>query len=257
MSDNRAIGIFDSGLGGLTVVKQIIKRLPLENIVYLGDTARIPYGTRSRDTIIKFSLDDANFLMGKKVKCVIIACNTASAYAADLLKQKLSVPVFDVIAPALKEAKTVSPKGRIGVIGTQGTILSGAYDVPFSVACPLLVPFIEEGEFRSRALKFVLSKYLKRFKNYKIDTLILGCTHYPIIKDLIKRAIGPKVKLVNPEEEVAIEVKNYLAENNMLAARKTQGKREFFITDMTERFLNIGEMFLGQKISNSTKKVDI
>ncbi len=155
MSDRRPIGIFDSGLGGLAVFKQIARLLPNEDLIYLGDNARVPYGTRSKETVIKFSFEDANFLLKNNVKCIVIACNTASALAGGELKKKLKIPVFDVITPALKEARKISKSGKIGVIGTRGAIGSGAYKVPFSLACPLLVPFIEEGEIKNKALKIV------------------------------------------------------------------------------------------------------
>lgn len=256
-SDKRSIGVFDSGLGGLTVVRQIIKYLPNEDIVYLGDTARIPYGTRSREVVTKFSLEDANFLLQKNVKCIIIACNTASAYAGDFLKKKFKLPIFDVIGPAISEARKISTKGKIGVIATRGTVASGAYRVPYSVACPLLVPFIEEGELKGHALKFVIKKYLKGFTGTNIDTLILGCTHYPIIGGLIQKEIGKNVKLVNPEIEVAHLTKNYLMEHGMLTDSKKEGRRSFYVTDMTPRFAEVAEMFLGSSIKPNLKKVTL
>ncbi len=158
--DNQPIGIFDSGLGGLTVFKQISKLLPNEDLIYLGDNARVPYGNRSMETVIKFSFEDANFLLKKNVKCIVIACNTSSALAGAELKEKLKIPVFDVITPALADAKKVSKSGKIGVIGTRGTIGSGAYAVPFPKACPLFVPFIEEGEIKSEALRTIAKDYL-------------------------------------------------------------------------------------------------
>lgn len=185
MEKTKPIGVFDSGLGGLTVTKEIIKIMPNENIIYLGDTARVPYGTRSKDIVRKFSLEDANFLLKKKVKCIVIACNTSSAYAGNFLKKNIKIPVFDVITPAVKGAVKVSKTGNIGVIGTTGTISSGAYKVKYLQACPLFVPFIEEGEINSQAIELVAKKYLSWFKG-KIDTLILGCTHYPIISKTIK-----------------------------------------------------------------------
>ena len=257
MNNNHSIGVFDSGLGGLTVVKEIVKLLPNEDIIYLGDTARVPYGTRSKETIIKFSLEDADFLLKEKVKCIVIACNTSSALAGDELKKKLKIPVFDVIIPALKDAKELSKTGKIGVIGTRGTIGSGAYSVSFSKACPLFVPFIEEGEVKSEALKLVAKKYLSEFKNGNIDTLIMGCTHYPIIKTIIEKEIDTNIKLIDPGISVAVELKDYLTKNKMLNSQKDEGKRNYFVTDYTERFVKVAEMFLGEQIKGKIKKVDI
>lgn len=255
--DNNAIGIFDSGLGGLTVVKEIIKLLPDEDLIYLGDTARVPYGTRSKETIIKFSFEDANFLLEKNIKCLVIACNTSSALAGAELKKKLKIPIFDVITPALKEAKEISKSGKIGVIGTRGTIGSGAYSVPFSRACPLFVPFIEEGEVEGDAMEIIAKNYLEGFKKDNIDTLILGCTHYPIIKNVIKREVDNGVKLIDPGISVAKEVFGYLTENKMLNTQKNIGNKEFYVTDLTERFTKVAEMFLGEKIKNQLKKVEL
>lgn len=255
--DKRPIGIFDSGLGGLTVVKEIIKILPNEDLIYLGDTARVPYGTRSKEMIIRFSFEDANFLLGKNVKCIVIACNTSSALAGKELKDKLKIPVFDVIAPALRDAKRISKNGRIGVIGTRGTIDSEAYKVPFSKACPLLVPFIEEGETKSQALRTVVKGYLSDFKKEKIDTLIMGCTHYPIIKDIIEKEINSNVKIVDSGLSVTKELKHYLTNNSMLNSQKRLGKRSYFVTDYTDDFIKVAEVFLGYKIGKNLRTVEI
>lgn len=257
MADNRPIGIFDSGLGGLTVVKEIIKILPGEDLIYLGDTARVPYGTRSRETIIKFSFEDANFLLKKGVKCIIVACNTASSVASDLLKNKLKIPVFDVIGPALRDASKVSGEGKIGMIGTRATVASGAYKGTVGISCPLLVPFIEEGETDSEALRLVIKNYLKNFEGENIKALILGCTHYPIIEKLIVRELGGAVKLINPEKSVSVEVKKYLTEHKMLSENTKGSKRTYFVTDLTDRFRNVAEMFLGHSIDGSISKVVI
>lgn len=254
--DKRAIGVFDSGLGGLTVVKEITKLLPNEDIVYLGDTARIPYGTRSKETIIKFSLEDANFLLKKNVKCIVIACNTASSMAGKTLKRKLKIPIFDVIGPALKDARKIS-KENIGVIGTRATIRSGAYKDALGYACPLLVPFIEEGEVGSDALKMVVRDYLKPMKSKKVGTLILGCTHYPIIGNLIQKEMGKNVKLINPEKSVSVEVLKFLSKNKILNSKKTKGKREFYVTDLTDRFTKVAEMFLGEDLKGKIRKIDL
>ena len=255
VNKKRPIGIFDSGLGGLTVVGELTKILPNENLVYFGDTARIPYGTRSPETIRKFSLENTNFLLSKKVKCVIIACNTSSAVASSFLKRKFpKVFIFEVISSASREAKKAGKK--IGVIGTRATIASGAYKAAkYQESCPLLVPFIEEGELRNGALKIIIREYLKPLKKAKIDTLILGCTHYPIIKNLIQKEMGKKVRLVNPEKTVAREVKQFLQKEEMLNPQKSKGRKDFYVTDLTSRFKTVAEMFLGHKIYAKLTKI--
>ena len=245
--NKQPIGIFDSGLGGLTVVKEIEKILPNENIVYLGDTARVPYGTRSKEIITKFSFEDAVFLLSKNVKCIVIACNTSSALAGAELKNELKIPIFDVVTPALKDAKEISKNGNIGIIGTRGTIDSGAYSVPFSKACPLFVPFIEEGVIDGKALELVAKEYLSDFKKENIDTLIMGCTHYPIIKDIIKNELDDNINLIDPGESVAKVLKEYLIKNKMQNTDTKVGERNYFVTDYTERFIKVAEMFLGNK----------
>lgn len=263
----RPIGIFDSGLGGLTVVKEIVRQLPHEDIVYLGDTGRLPYGTRSKNTIIKFSLEDANFLIKKKVKCIVIACNTASSFASSALRKNIKIPIFDVISPTAKAAPTYSKNKKIGVIGTRGTVTSGSYERELkkvshkfkvvSRACPLFVPFIEEGEMGSQAIKMIAKRYLEPLKTAGIDTLIMGCTHYPIIKGILGREMGKPVKLVNPGEFVAVELLEYLTEKNLLNNKKLLGAQTFFVTDMTPNFVKIGQMFLGEKIGENLRKVDL
>lgn len=259
MSDKSAlpIGIFDSGLGGLTVVKQIIKLLPNENIIYLGDNARVPYGGRSKETVTKFSFENARFLLSQNVKCIVIACNTSSALAGDELKNKMPVPVFDVITPAVFAAKSISAGGKIGVIGTRGTIGSHAYPFDIQKACPLFVPFIEEGEMASPALKIVVKEYLRDLEKDNIDTLILGCTHYPIIEKLISEDLGGNVQIVDPGESIAKTVKDYLAGCELLNTDKTEGERKYYVTDLTDRFVKVAEMFLGHKIEHNLAKVDL
>ncbi len=257
MADTRPIGIFDSGLGGLTVVRQLIKLLPGENLVYLGDTARIPYGTRSKETVTKFAFEDAGFLLKQGIKCVVIACNTASALAGVELKRKLSLPVFDVISPAIDEANKASKNGRVGVIGTRGTIGSGAYPFKYLKACPLFVPFIEEGEIKSPALELVAETYLSDFRKSKIDTLILGCTHYPIIRNIIEKAVGGNVKIVDPGVCTAKVVADYLKRNNLINPQKGSRKHRYYITDYTPRFVDVAEMFLGQKIEDKVNRVEL
>lgn len=264
--NNGSIGIFDSGLGGLTVAKQIIKLLPFEDIVYLGDTARFPYGPRSPEVIREFSEQDTEFLLNKKVKCIVIACNTVSAVATDYLKKKYkSVPIFEVISPAAKEVARVGK--NIGVIGTRATIASGAYkdnikkysksSKVFSVACPLFVPFVEEGETSNLALTKIAKNYLSKLKSKKIDTLIMGCTHYPIIKRTIAKQLANGVKIIDPGEATAKNLMDFLRTKNMLNTQNIIGKTKFYVTDLTPRFIQVAEMFLGHKISESIQKVNL
>lgn len=265
--DARPIGVFDSGLGGLTVVKEIIKVLPFEDIVYLGDTARVPYGTRSKETIIKFSLQNAQFLIENEVKCVVIACSTSSAVAFPVVKKKFKIPVFEVISKASEKAIEETQNVRVGAIGTRATINSHAYKNKikklnskikvFEKACPLFVPFIEEGETSKRVILPIARKYLVSLNKQKIDTLILGCTHYPVIARTIKNVIGRKVKLVGCSRELAISLRDYLTKHKMLNNQNTLGERKYFVTDLNPRFLTVAEMFLGQNISKDVKKINL
>ncbi len=264
--NRRPIGIFDSGLGGLTVVDQIRKSLPNESIIYLGDTARVPYGTRSREIVKKFSLEDAIFLITKKVKCLVIACNTSSALGAEQVKKISPVPVFDAISPTAKKVASLSLK-KTGVIGTKGTIGSRAYSQAIKklgtnnsvieIACPLLVPAIEEGETSGVLINLLIKKYLASLKKEKIDSLVLGCTHYPIVKDGIKKFMGPKVRLIDPAEEITFSLASYLTEHNLLAPKGAKAKRIYYVTDLTERFISVAEMFLGHKIGSSIRKASL
>jgi|WetSurSiteA1Bulk_404760.scaffolds.fasta_scaffold02510_2 glutamate racemase len=265
--NNKPIGVFDSGLGGLTVVKEIKKLLPYENIIYLGDTARVPYGTRSKDVVIKFSFQDADYLISKKVKCLVVACNTASSFAGDLLKKHLTLPVFDVIKPVAEDIKKNRRERKIGIIGTKGTISSHAYKKAIlkkvskvsilEQACPLFVPMIEEGEIKGSLIEKVIEKYLSVFKTKKIDTLVLGCTHYPIIEKEIQNYLGKKVILINPEKLVAEDLKKYLQKNRMLTKSKRKGKIAYLVTDISQSFLKVAEIFLGTKITSKVTKVQI
>jgi len=252
------IGVFDSGLGGLTVVKEIIKLLPNENIIYLGDTARVPYGTRSNEVIKKFSLEDVNFLLSKDVKCIVIACHTSSAVAGDFLKKIFhNIPIFDVISPILKKYK--DNNNQIGVIGTGATITSKVYSKLKNVVqqpCPLFVPLIEEGEVSGNLITLLADKYLREMKNKKVKILILGCTHYPLISKVIVE-VFPNVRLINPATFVASELKDFLIKNNLVNAQKRIGKKSLYVTDLNNRFREIAEMFLGEKLKGRVVKVNI
>ena len=260
--DNRPIGVFDSGLGGLTVVKELAKILPHENIVYLGDTARVPYGPRGVETIKQFSEENTKFLIKQKVKAVVVACNTSSAVAADYLKRKFrKTPIFEVIKPASIEA--AGNGTSIGVIGTRATINSHAYLKNISrvfphvkvveKACPLFVPFIEEGKTNGKALTIIAEEYLSGLKKQRIGTLVMGCTHYPIIKNIISKTVGKNVTLINPGKSVAEEVLVFLKKNNLLNGQEKKGSMNFYVTDLTDRFRKVAEMFLGKKIDNDLK----
>ncbi len=253
--NNKPIGVFDSGLGGLTVVKEIIKLLPNEDIVYLGDTARVPYGTRSNEIIKKFSEENVNFLLNKKVKCIVIACHTSSAVAGNYLKKKFSnIPIFDVVSSVLESLK--ESKKKIGVIGTRATINSGIYsklNKVTQIPCPIFVPFIEEGETRGELIHNLVKKYIG---NLKVDTLVLACTHYPIIKDVIENVL-PETKLINPGILVAEKLKKYLIKNSLINIKKNKGRNIYYVTDLNERFIKVAKMFLRQKIGRKIKKVSL
>lgn len=263
--DNRPIGIFDSGLGGLTVVKEIKRLLPEESLIYLGDTARVPYGTRSKEIVTNFAREDAEFLIKKDVKCIVIACNTASALAYKTLKKEISIPIFNVIEPGAKKALQESRNKNIGVIGTRATISSKAYEKELvrgnklvkvhSVPCPLFVPLIEEGETEGKMIQAVVEKYLRDLKKADIDTLILGCTHYPIIKNVIAGYMKDSMTYVNPESEVASQLKEYLTIHKLLSDGRNNKAVNYYVTDINNRFVEVAEMFLGEKISNNIQKV--
>lgn len=263
--DKRPIGVFDSGLGGLTVLKELIKLLPNEDFIYLGDTARVPYGTRSSETIKRFSDEDVKFLLSKNVKAVVIACNTSSAVAYTYIKNKYkSTPIFEVIKPASMEA--VRNGNKIGVIGTNATVKSQAYTRIINnqsmkvkvteIACPLLVPFIEEGEVDGIALKTIVRKYISNF-GAKINVLIMGCTHYPIIENIIKMEVGRNVSLINPGICVSKEVFKFLKQNKIMNGQKVKGKVTFFVTDVAEKFAKVAEMFLGEKNKGKIIKINL
>lgn len=253
------IGIFDSGVGGLTVAKEIMKELPGYDLIYFGDTARAPYGNKSKETIVKYALEDADFLIKKGAKILVVACNTASSLAYGELKEKYSdVPIFEVITPATEAAASVSKNRRIGVIGTRATIKSEIYNKKLqeagrfeiiSSACPLFVPLIEEGWLKTPEIKMIARKYLSVFKNKNIDTLILGCTHYPIIKNIIQAKIGRRVRLVDSAGAVASKLKEFLKNNPPKDAELSKnGRLEFYMSDVTEQNQRVANKFLGKDI---------
>jgi glutamate racemase len=256
------IGIFDSGIGGLTVVREILDKLPQYRIIYFGDTARTPYGTKSQKTIIEYSMEDTAFLLAQGAKVIVVACNSASSVAFETLRQRFSVPLFEVIKPAVQKALGLTRKQRVGVIGTRATIGSGIYErllkearpemEVFSQACPLLVPLVEEGWLKRPETKRIVRKYLFSLKMKQIDTLVLGCTHYPLLKPLIEPKMGKRVKVIDSSQEVALWVKDYLEKHPEVAGTLTstdgQEGHRFFVSDLTPNFEQIARQFLGRPI---------
>jgi glutamate racemase len=258
------IGIFDSGVGGLTVLRALIERLPNESTVYLGDTARVPYGTKSAEVVTRYSLKNAQFLVDRDIKLLVVACNTASAFALPALRKALSVPVVGVIEPGARAAAQKTKTGRVGVIGTPGTIQSGAYQRSleavrssvevFSQACPLFVPLAEEGWTDGEVPRLVAKKYLGVFRAHGVDTLVLGCTHYPLLRTVISEVVGEGIALVDSAEATAAAVVEMLKGD--AATGSAQPAREFFVTDVPNRFVEVGERFLGRRLEHA-EQVDI
>ena len=259
---SKPIGVFDSGVGGLTVVKELIRQLPSENIVYFGDTARVPYGIKSKDTVIRFSIENILFLLKADVKLICVACNTASSLALPAIKNHFKVPIVGVISPGVREAVYATQNKRIGIIGTRGTIKSRAYEIEIrqldpkisvtSVACPLFVPFVEEGWLEGKVVMQVAEDYLKPLKKAGVDTVILGCTHYPLLKPVIKKVLGSKVKLIDSAKQVAIEVKEILVAQGMLNKGR-RGRPQFYVSDNPDWFSGLAKRFLGRSIKDARK----
>jgi len=261
---NQYIGVFDSGLGGLTAVKEIMRLMPKQSIIYFGDTGRVPYGTRGRDTIIKYVKGDIRFLKSFGVGAIVAACGTASSVALPEIKDE-EIPVIGVLDATAEKAVKVTKNKKIGIIGTPGTIKSVAYEklihnidsdiFTFSRACPLFVPLVENGYFNNDATRFVIEDYLTDIKNSGVDTLILGCTHYPLLKTAISEFMGEGVTLVEPGAEVAAYIKKQGLysefEGNEI------DKYQFYVSDNTESFEELGGVFLQQKIIGQVKKIDI
>ena len=260
-----AIGVFDSGIGGLTVVKELLRVLPRERIVYLGDTARVPYGNKSRETVVKFSTENVLFLLRHDVKLIIVACHTASSFALPFLERHFSVPVLGVIEPGVDAALAATRSGRVGVIGTHATIGSDAY--PHAVrkhrrkvqltqgACPLFVPLVEEGWVRDPVGVEVAQRYLRPFRAARVDTLILGCTHYPLLKPMIQKVVGPRVVLIDSARQVALKAKEVLRQMELSAPagnRRVLAHR-FFVTDEPRHFERLSARFLGRRIGDVSK----
>ena len=259
MSDNRPLGIFDSGLGGLTVVNAIKQKIPNENIVYVGDTARVPYGNKSAPLIVKFSSQITQFLLEKDAKLIVVACNTASALAIPTLQNEFNIPIIGVITPGANSAAELTKNNNVGVIGTIATINSKAYQKELlkinpsintiSQACPLFVPLVEEGLLEGPIVSAIIAHYIKNLDLSRIDTLILGCTHYPLLKPAIKQHIN-KLMLIDSADSIAKAAYLILKNNHLINDNTEQGQQDFYVTDSPSNFANIARRFLRNPIQN-------
>lgn len=269
MDRNAPVGVFDSGVGGLTVAREIMRQMPDERIVYFGDTARVPYGSKSRDTVIHYSKQIIHFLETQGVKAIVIACNTASAYALETVKKELEIPIIGVIKAGARTAVAATRNGKIGVIGTEGTIGSGIYTKVMKELrpgievvgkpCPLFVPLVEEGLLHDSVTDEIASRYLSVLKGRYIDTLVLGCTHYPLLRSTMRRLMGEDVTLVNPAYETAIELKSLLEENGLNcdpSAPATGEKYQFYVSDLAEKFTDFATSILPNEVKE-TRKINI
>lgn len=255
MSQSRAIGIFDSGLGGLTVMQQIMKALPYENLIYFGDTARVPYGEKSPETILRYSIENTEFLLQHQVKAIVVACNTATACAIEELGRLFDVPLVGVIEPSVERAIEVSESGRIAVLGTRATVNSGIYQREImkrnpkasviSIACPLLVPLVEENFIAHPATRMILKEYLQSIHLEDIDTIVLGCTHYPLLAHLIEDELGPRKTVVNSAAACAEKLRQLLNLHDIVNNKKITATQKFFVSDDPLKFQSMGKDFLG------------
>jgi glutamate racemase len=258
----RPIGVFDSGVGGLTVLRALVDLMPHEDFIYLGDTARVPYGNKSNEVILKYSRENTNFLLARGIKLLVIACNTSSAVARDQIASETTIPVIGVIEPGAKVAVKASRAGRIGVIGTEATIASGAYTRTiqqyrpdaeiYTRACPLLVPLVEEGWTDNEIAKRTIAFYLESLRASGIDTLLLGCTHYPLLRPAIERVLGAGVKIVDSATATAAAVRAELARRQLLR-RSGTARRSFFVTETPERFIRTGRRFMGPEVETAVR----
>lgn len=266
--DNRPIGVFDSGLGGLTVVRELLQRLPHENLIYFGDTGRVPYGSRSPAIIRRFTLQNSRFLLNRGVKCIIAACGTVSSVAGDLLSS-LDVPAWGVVEPTANAALAATKNGKIGVLGTAVTVQSRSFEIAlqqrrediqvFATACPVLVSLVESGWIQSDnlATETVLRRYLQPLIEQKVDTIVLGCTHFPLLSPIISRIMGDDVTLINSGEACASYCKTLLQETDALSSQTENGRCEFFVSDRPHNFINVAEMFLGRPVEDDIKQIRV
>lgn len=265
--DRRPIGIFDSGLGGLTCVREVMNIMPGEDIIYFGDTGRVPYGARSAQQIIKYVRQDINFLKTFDIKYIIIACGTASSAALPMIKDEYDIDITGVLYPAAKKALSITKNGRIGVIGTQGTIRSGKYtkqllefDKDLKVieaACPLFVHLVENGHTNTVPAKLIAEEYLEPIKKAGVDTLILGCTHYPLLKGIISEILGSSVALIDSGAAAAGFAKEEMEKKDILSEKKTGGAVKYFVSDIPEGFEKLGGLFLNREITHKVERIDI
>ena len=267
--DARPIGVFDSGLGGLTTVKKLAESLPGENIIYLGDTGRVPYGSRSRETIIKYARQDAAFLSGFGIKAMVIACNTACSAAYELLDRAYDMPVYEVVNAPAKAAVSRTTNGRVGVIGTAATIRSGAYEAAllkaspgihvFSTACPLFVPLVENGRTCETdiAALTIAEDYLEGLREAGVDTLIMGCTHYPLLRGVIAKVMGPGVALIDSGAETAKLMADDLSTRDMLSGRDADGMIKYFVTDSIDGFSSLASLFLESDVRGMVEQITL
>ncbi|MFH2054708.1 MAG: glutamate racemase [bacterium] len=257
---NQPIGVFDSGLGGLTVARELFRQLPGEDVVYFGDVGRTPYGPRSKEIIIQFTRQDINFLIEQQVKIVVAACNTASAIALPEIAGEFELKTLGVIEPGARSAIAATHNGSIGVIGTAGTIASNAYAAAigrldsrvkvFSMACPLFVPLVEEGYLDREATYLIAQDYLVPFLTNGVDTLVLGCTHYPLLKPLLRRVLGDSVTLIDSAVETAAAAQRLLTELDLLQIAERRGKHKFYVSDIPDQFARMARHFLGEEVGN-------
>lgn len=260
MNKREGIGIFDSGLGGLTVMKQIKARCPHESIIYFGDTARVPYGGKSPETIVRYSIESAIFLMEQNIKVLVVACNTAASYSVDRLRSIFNIPVIEVIGPGAERATQVTKTGRIGILGTKATITSGSYQreiekrLPdaeiFPYACPLFVPLVEERFLYHPATQLIVKEYLEPLKRANIDTLLLGCTHYPVLAPLIQEELGYNVQIVDSASTCADHLEKLLDLRDLKDSSESSVEHRFFVSDDPDKFKLLGQLFLGERIHN-------
>ncbi len=256
----KAIGIFDSGVGGLTVLKEIVKALPQEDTIYLGDTARVPYGTKSPETVTRYAHQITSFLASRDIKLLVVACNTASAVALEPLKERFPMPIVGVIEPGARRAVSVTRTGKVGVIGTEGTIRSSAYAKAIkrmnpeievmTRACPLFVPLAEEGWVDNEVARITARTYLQGLRDEGVDTLVLGCTHYPLLKGIISEVMGEGVTLVDSAEETARTVAEILRGRATLRPASEKGNHHYFVTDVPAGFIRVGNRLLGGKLGD-------
>ncbi|MCM1495179.1 MAG: glutamate racemase [Bacteroides sp.] len=254
MDTQSPIGVFDSGVGGLTVVKEIMRQLPGENMIYFGDTARVPYGSKSKKTVLKYSRQIVHFLRQKEVKAIVVACNTASALALDDIREEIDIPIIGVVEPGARMAAESTKTNTVGIIGTESTIKSGIYSkllrrlnaeiTVVARACPLFVPLVEEGLLEDRITEDVIERYLHELKEYGIDSLILGCTHYPLIRNAIKRYMGGEVTLVNPAYETAKSLKAMLTGQGLLNSVGNAASYDYYVSDGVDKFSSFADRVL-------------